>query len=96
MSSKSKSKTADGEKKKRGQPEWKISDELAEIVGAEQMSRPQVVKHLWIYIKDKDLQNPENKREILCDDKLKSLFECDKISMFQMNKVLGKHFLERA
>ncbi|CAM9472058.1 unnamed protein product [Heterosigma akashiwo] len=89
----SKSKDA---KPKRGQPEWKLSEELQDVIGYEQLSRPQVVKHLWVYIKGQDLQNPENKREILCDDKLKTLFECDSISMFQMNKVLGKHFLERA
>ncbi|CAM9777280.1 unnamed protein product [Heterosigma akashiwo] len=59
------------------------------------MSRPQVVKQLWVYIKGNDLQNPENKREILCDDKLKGLFEVEKVSMFGMHKILSKHFLDK-
>lgn len=29
----------------------------------------------WAYIKSKDLQNPGNKREILCDDNLKAVFQ---------------------
>ena len=46
-----------------------------------------VVKKLWDYIKLNDLQNPDNRREILCDDKLRALFNADKVHMFTMNKV---------
>ena len=46
-----------------------------------------VVKKLWDYIKSNDLQNPDNRREILCDDKLRALFNADKVHMFTMNKV---------
>lgn len=56
----------------------------------EKMSRPQVVKNIWVYIKSNDLQNPADRREILCDDKLKSIFGVDKINMFKMNKTLGE------
>ena len=55
------------------------------------MSRPQVVKHLWDYIKARDLQNPLDRREIICDEKLKSIFGLDKIGMFKMNKALGEY-----
>jgi upstream activation factor subunit UAF30 len=54
------------------------------------LSRPQVVKHLWVYIKDRELQNPDNKREILCDPSFKAVFGVEKIDMFRMNKVLGQ------
>lgn len=54
------------------------------------MSRPQVVKGIWDYIKGNNLQNPTNKREIICDANLKAIFNVDKINMFQMNKVLGE------
>jgi chromatin remodeling complex protein RSC6 len=37
------------------------------------------------------LQNPDNKREILADDKLKRIFGTDRVSMFEMNKHLSKH-----
>jgi upstream activation factor subunit UAF30 len=44
-----------------------------------------------VYIKEKNLQNPANKREILCDDLLKAVCETDKIDSFQMAKFVSKH-----
>ena len=34
----------------------KLSDDLAAVVGMEEASRAQCVKHLWAYIKDNNLQ----------------------------------------
>ncbi|KZT01465.1 SWIB-domain-containing protein [Laetiporus sulphureus 93-53] len=89
----------DGEpkKKKRGggfQKEYMLSEPLKAVLDVEKMSRPQVVKQLWVYIKEHDLQNPAYKKEIICDDKLKAIFNVDKIDMFKMNKVLGQHLHE--
>lgn len=67
----------------------RTSEPLSALLQADRMSRPQVVKQLWVYIKDNSLQNPNNKREILCDDNLRPVFNADKIDMFKMNKVLG-------
>ncbi|KIL68803.1 hypothetical protein M378DRAFT_71009 [Amanita muscaria Koide BX008] len=69
--------------------EFTLSDPLAEVVGVEKLSRPQVVKQLWVYIKEHKLQNPENGKEILLDDKMKAVFGGDRIDMFAMNKALG-------
>ncbi|TFL07179.1 SWIB/MDM2 domain-containing protein [Pterulicium gracile] len=71
--------------------EYNLSEPLADVLSVSKLSRPQVVKQLWVYIKGNTLQNPENKREILCDDKLRLVFNVDKIDMFKMNKVLGDH-----
>ena len=38
-----------------------------------------------------NLQNPENRREILADDKLRKVFGKDKVTMFEMNKHLAQH-----
>jgi upstream activation factor subunit UAF30 len=46
---------------------------------------------VWEYIKSNNLQNPENRREILADDKLKEVFGKDKVTMFEMNKHLARH-----
>ena len=43
------------------------------------------------YIKKNKLQNPENKREILADDKLQKVFGKKKVTMFEMNKHLAQH-----
>ena len=67
------------------------SKELAAIVGKEPLPRPQVVSKVWEYIKKHNLQNPENKREIMADKKLHAVFNKDKVSMFEMNKHLSAH-----
>ena len=67
------------------------SEVLAAVVGPEPLSRGEVVSKVWEYIKSHNLQNPENRREILADDKLKSVFGKDKVTMFEMNKHLARH-----
>jgi chromatin remodeling complex protein RSC6 len=56
-----------------------------------QLSRPQVVKKLWEHIKANDLQDPKDKRQIRCDDKMQAVFKQAKVDMFQMNKIIGNH-----
>ena len=46
---------------------------------------------MWIYIREKSLQDPNDKRNIICDEPLRNLFGVDSINMFQMNKALSKH-----
>lgn len=69
-----------------------ISDDLAEFLGkGKQMARTEVVKSIWAYIKDNNLQNPNDKREIILDDKMKSLFHVETMTMFTLNKYVGAH-----
>jgi chromatin remodeling complex protein RSC6 len=67
------------------------SKELATITGADPLPRSQVVSKIWDHIKKNNLQNPENKREIVADDKLRAVFGKDRVSMFEMNKHLSRH-----
>ena len=46
------------------------SKELAAVVGSSPLPRGEVVSKVWEYIKKNNLQNPENRREILADAKL--------------------------
>ncbi|KAF7428716.1 hypothetical protein PC9H_007945 [Pleurotus ostreatus] len=69
---------------------------LASLLAVDKLSRPQVVKQLWVYIKANDLQNPSNKKEIICDAPMKAIFKSDKIDMFSMNKYLGSHLYKDA
>ncbi len=69
-----------------------ISDDLAVVVGKGPMPRSEVVKKLWVYIKDKDLQDPQNKRDIIADENLKKVFDGKtKVNMFEMTKLVSKH-----
>ncbi|KAI3716071.1 hypothetical protein L6452_23133 [Arctium lappa] len=68
-----------------------LSPQLQKFVGEPEMARTEVVKKIWAYIKEKDLQNPQNKRKILCDEVLHEIFRVKSIDMFQMNKALTKH-----
>ena len=67
------------------------SADLAAITGKDPLPRSQVVSKMWDYIRANKLQNPENKREILADDKLRKVFGTDRCSMFEMNKHLSRH-----
>ena len=67
------------------------SRELAAITGAGPLPRSQVVSKVWDHIRKNKLQNPQNKREIMADDKLRPIFGKDRCSMFEMNKHLSKH-----
>jgi len=69
----------------------KPSEQLSKIVGTEPLPRTEVTKKVWAYIKKHKLQNPQNKREILADDKLHPVFCGKKLNMFQMTKAVNRH-----
>ena len=69
-----------------------VSSELAAVVGAGPMPRSEVVKKLWVYIKSKGLQDPNNKRNINADEALKKVFGGKGVViMFEMTKLVSKH-----
>ncbi|CAA6672356.1 unnamed protein product [Spirodela intermedia] len=70
-----------------------VSPQLQAIVGEPALPRTQIVKELWAYIRKNNLQDPNNKRKIICNDELRLVFETDCTDMFQMNKLLAKHIL---
>lgn len=89
---------ASSEKKKRKagtQPPYRLSDELVAVVGESILPRPQVVSKIWDYIKTNELQNPNDKREILCDEKLQAVMKKPKVTMFNMNQAISAHLIEK-
>ncbi|KAK8992187.1 hypothetical protein V6N11_048282 [Hibiscus sabdariffa] len=68
-----------------------VSPALQVIVGEPALPRTEIVKQLWAYIRKHSLQDPSNKRKIICDDALRLVFETDCTDMFKMNKLLAKH-----
>jgi chromatin remodeling complex protein RSC6 len=67
------------------------SQDLAPITGKDPLPRSEVVSKMWDYIRKNNLQNPENKREIVADEQLKKVFGKDRVTMFEMNKHLSRH-----
>jgi upstream activation factor subunit UAF30 len=70
-----------------------LSPEMAAWMGAPTASRPAVTKHLWQYIKERDLQDPANKQFVLADDTLRALTGEAKFKAFSFGKLAKKHFL---
>ncbi|WCJ33774.1 SWIB complex BAF60b domain-containing protein [Euphorbia peplus] len=68
-----------------------LSPELQVVTGAPELARTEVVKRIWAYIREKNLQDPKNKKSILCDESMRAVFQVDSIDMFQMNKALSAH-----
>ncbi len=67
-------------------------EKLAAVVGSEPLSRTEVTKKLWDYIRAHNLQDPENKTFIKADDALKQVFDGkDRVSMFEMTKLVFGH-----
>ena len=67
------------------------SKELTAVVGPDPLPRGEAVSKVWAYIKQHQLQNPADRREILADDKLEAVFGTKKVTMFEMNKHLARH-----
>jgi upstream activation factor subunit UAF30 len=68
------------------------SGDLAKIVGKEPLPRTQIIKKIWDYIKEHNLQDANNKRMINADPKLKVVFDGkDQVSMFELAKVVNNH-----
>jgi len=68
-----------------------LSDEMTAVVGIGRANHFRIVKLLWKYIKANDLQNPSNRNEILCDEKLEAVFGKKKVTGFGMSKLIGQH-----
>jgi upstream activation factor subunit UAF30 len=79
----------------------KVSKEICKFTGWDQedlKSRVEVTKYLCKYIKDNDLQNPEDRRQILADAKLTKLLQYDKetatapLTYYALQTYLKPHF----
>ncbi|CAN1765121.1 Upstream activation factor subunit UAF30 [Linum perenne] len=70
-----------------------VSPELRVFLGVPEASRTEAVKKIWAHIKEHQLQNPLNKKEIICDDKLKTIFaQKERVGMLEIAKLLSPHF----
>ncbi|KAL8898039.1 MAG: hypothetical protein Q9207_006901 [Kuettlingeria erythrocarpa] len=69
-----------------------LSAPLSSLLDGEvQLSRPQTVKRIWEYVRAHDLQEPNDKRWIRCDDAMRAVFKAERVNMFTMNKLLAQN-----
>ena len=77
----------------------KISDGLCSFMNkppGSEVARTEVTKYIINYIKEHNLQRPENKKFINPDDSLKTLLEVQEgedLSYFNLQKYMNKHFI---
>ena len=65
---------------------------LSVIVGVEPIPRTEVVKRVWNYIKENNLQDKNNKKFIHADENLRKVFNGKTtVSMFEMTKLIAEH-----
>ncbi len=70
---------------------YSVSSDLAEVVGSGQKTRPQIVKHLWAYIKKHGCQHKTNRRMIVPDSKLSKVLGKNPIDMLKLAGCISKH-----
>ena len=82
-----------GAKRKSGlsQLSYSLSAELQAVVGASKLTRPQVVKKLWMYIKAHKCQDTKNRRMIIPDKKLAPVIGTRPVDMLKLAGLLSKH-----
>ena len=71
-----------------------ISTDLAKVIASkkgEQVTRPQVIKRLWACLKEKNLQDPENKQWFTPDKMMEPIFGKERQKCFGMSKHLKEH-----
>lgn len=71
--------------------EYKISEELASIIGVKQETRPKILNTLWHYIKINSLQDNENPNMILNNRELQKVFHCEKMDITSITSRLVDH-----
>jgi upstream activation factor subunit UAF30 len=65
---------------------------LAAVVGKDPLPRTEVTKRIWDYIRQNNLQDPNDKRTIRADAKLKAIFDGkDSVTMFELTKLVNAH-----
>lgn len=70
---------------------YAVSPALQEIVGTKKLTRPQIVKKLWAYIKSHRCQDSKNRRLIVPDRKLSAVLGSRPVDMLKLAGHLNKH-----
>ncbi|KAL1614014.1 hypothetical protein SLS54_010084 [Diplodia seriata] len=84
-------------RKKKSKTKINSDDDSDLASGSESKKEPKrnggfhCVKKIWEYVKERDLQDPNDKRQIRCDEPMRAVFKQDRVHMFTMNKILNQN-----
>lgn len=73
---------------------FKLSPELATLMGEPELPRHEVVRKMWALIKGRNLYDPKNKQFAICDAELLTVIGVKRFRTFGMLKYLKKHFVQ--
>jgi DNA modification methylase len=66
---------------------------LAAVVGKKPLTRPEICKRVWDYVRKHDLQDRDVKRNIHCDGALRAIFGKKLVTLFETNALLQEHII---
>ncbi|KAL3814293.1 hypothetical protein ACJIZ3_015561 [Penstemon smallii] len=74
----------------------RVSPEMqAFLGGVPEIARTQALKEIWAYIKQHSLQDPADKKVIVCDEKLKKIFGGrERVGFLEIAGLISPHFLK--
>ena len=87
-----------GSKRRGGgltQMSYCVSESLQAVVGAKCLTRPQIVKKMWVYIKGHKLQDARNRRMINPDNKLAAVIGKKPVDMLKLATHINKHIKKK-
>jgi len=71
--------------------EFIVTQKLSELLGITQGTRPQILYHLWQYIKLNSLQDNENPKIVINNKQLMQIFGCEKMEISSLTSRLCDH-----
>lgn len=89
---KQKRRTADNTSNHLASKSVTLSKELASLLGVPSLPQLAINKELWRYIKEHNLQDPNDKQIIVCDQKMAHVFG-ESIHMLALTKATQKHII---
>lgn len=89
--------TSDGRRKNKNGNLFKpvvLSDDLAAVCNARELTRPEVIKKVWAYIRENKLQK-ERGKAVKCDALLKKVFGTDELTTTFIMKGITPHLTRK-
>lgn len=71
-----------------------VTDALGKVLSASCHNRPEITKQIWAYIKEHNLQDPQDGRYILCDQTLQAVLGEKRVYMTAIAKAISQHIIK--